>query len=326
MVIAIVIALPVPADCVIASVKEQVRNSRWLGMKNVTLRNSLDCAVIVTNPTAVTNMENICDIMAFAGFFTIVIDDCKKLILLLLLLVLILWRHDFYKISSEVKDNWYKSNPSKNSLWSIFSSTGNSTVLRILVQLSFLKSKHFKWRIKTTGSSSKVTCCHAATSWFVRLHVTPSNWSRPTRISKASRTEDAFCDQKNNDQGHETNLVEWTYLNDELQSKKRLNIVGRMVAFTMHTQTKLSSKDITYRWTTKISCTSDSTFVASSAYNLKLSGKEIVFIVIIMKELVKLSNLPFFFIITGQINVTVHVITVFFFFFGNDFWLLNQFF
>lgn len=79
-----------------------------------------------------------------------------------------------------------------NLLWSSFSSTGNSTVLRILVQPSFLKSKHFKCSIKTTGSSSKVTCCQAATSWFVLLHVTPSNWSRPTKISRASRTEDAF--------------------------------------------------------------------------------------------------------------------------------------
>lgn len=83
-----------------------------------------------------------------------------------------------------------------HSLGSNFSSTGNSTVFRILLQLSFLKSKHLRCKINTTGSSSNVTCCHAATSWFVRLHVTPSSWSRPTRISNASRTDDAFCEWK----------------------------------------------------------------------------------------------------------------------------------
>lgn len=103
MIIAIMISIPVATDGVVTTIVEQVWNSWWLGVKNVVLRNSLDCAVIVADPTAVANMENICDIMAFACFLTVVIDHSKKLVLLLLLLIFSLQRDDFcwkkYKFS-----------------------------------------------------------------------------------------------------------------------------------------------------------------------------------------------------------------------------------
>lgn len=59
-------------------------------MKNVVFGNRFNCAVVIANPIAITNVENICDIMSFAGFLSVMINDCKQLVLLLLLLVFIL--------------------------------------------------------------------------------------------------------------------------------------------------------------------------------------------------------------------------------------------
>lgn len=64
-------------------------------MQHIALRHRFNCAVIIPDPAAVADMENICDIMSFASFFPVVINYSKEFVLLLSLLIFILRRHDF---------------------------------------------------------------------------------------------------------------------------------------------------------------------------------------------------------------------------------------
>lgn len=94
MIIAVV-ALPVAADRVVPPIVQQIWDARRFRVQNVAFGDRLDRAVIVADPVAVPDMENVGDVVPLAGFLPIVIDNGKKFILLLLCLIFVLRRHDF---------------------------------------------------------------------------------------------------------------------------------------------------------------------------------------------------------------------------------------
>lgn len=139
--------------------------------------------------------------MTFGCLFAIVINNSKQTILLLLGRIFFRWQN-FYETKRKniiILTFFYLWKLSMACyvgsylLESNFNSIGNSTDLSIFLQSSPLYSNHFKCKINTYGSFSSVICCHALTSWFVFVHVTPSNWSLFTKFSNASFTEFAFC-------------------------------------------------------------------------------------------------------------------------------------
>lgn len=64
-------------------------------MEDIAFGNGFHSAIIVANPAAVSNMKNVSDVVPFAGFLAIMVDDRKQFVLLLLLLIFVFRRHDF---------------------------------------------------------------------------------------------------------------------------------------------------------------------------------------------------------------------------------------
>lgn len=90
-----VIALAVAADRVVSSVIQQIWDARRLRVQDVALGDRLHRAVVVADPVAVADVENVGDVVALAGFLPIVVHNGKKFVLLLLCLIFILLGDDF---------------------------------------------------------------------------------------------------------------------------------------------------------------------------------------------------------------------------------------
>ena len=69
------------SDSVASSVIKQIWYSGRGWIQHIGLVNAFDRTVVVSNPGAVPNVEGICDIMAFARFFSIVVSHGKQFVL-----------------------------------------------------------------------------------------------------------------------------------------------------------------------------------------------------------------------------------------------------
>lgn len=90
-----VIALAVAADRVVPPVIEQIWDARRFRVQNVALGHRLHRAVVVADPVAVADVENVGDVVSLAGFLPIVVHNGKQFVLLLLCLIFIFLRYDF---------------------------------------------------------------------------------------------------------------------------------------------------------------------------------------------------------------------------------------
>lgn len=91
----IIAVIAVAADRVVSSVIQQIWDARRLRVQDVALGDRLHRAVVVADPVAVADVENVGDVVPLAGFLSIMINDGKKFVLLLLCLIFILLRDDF---------------------------------------------------------------------------------------------------------------------------------------------------------------------------------------------------------------------------------------